>query len=135
MLMNLIATGGYRTQGQLVAALRENGQDVNQSTVSRELASRGVQKINGRYVSPVGRGLPTGVVVQDGVIARGPMLVLTTAPAVAPMLAQAIDEARLEGVLGTIAGENTVFVACTTGVDLSRLRAFVSHPLTEGDAR
>lgn len=135
MLMNLIATGDFRTQGQLVAALRKAGQDVNQSTVSRELASRGVQKLGGRYVSPIERGLPPGVAVLEAAIAHGPTLVLRTAPAVAPMLAQAIDEAEIDGILGTIAGENTVFVACAPNADLRQLRAFVSHPLPEGDAR
>ncbi len=129
MLMNLIATGDYRTQGQLVSALQAKGQDVTQSSVSRELASRGVHKVAGRYVSPAGRGLPPGVVVLHAAVARGPMLVLKTAPAVAPMLAQAIDEAGIAGILGTLAGENTVFVACTPDADLRTLRAFVSHPL------
>lgn len=135
MLMDLIATGGYRTQGQLVSALRERGQDVTQSTVSRELTARGVRKVGGRYVAPAERGLPPGVVVLEGAVARGPMLILKTAPAVAPMLAQALDEAGFEGVLGTIAGENTVFVACAPDADLAALRGFVSHPIPEGAAR
>ena len=134
MLMDLIATGGYRTQGQLVSALREQGQDVTQSTVSRELAARGVRKVGGRYVAAAARGLPEGVVVLEGSIARGPLLILKTAPAVAPMLAQALDDAGLPGLLGTIAGENTVFVACAAHTDLRAIRAFVAHPVPEGGA-
>ena len=132
--MELISTGAYRTQGELVSALRASGADVTQSTVSRELSARGVRKVAGRYVTSADRGLPRAVVLLDGVVARGPMLVLKTAPAVAPLLAQAIDEARVDGVLGTIAGENTVFVACAPDADLAALRAFVSHPIPEGAA-
>ncbi|MCO4771837.1 MAG: arginine repressor [Deltaproteobacteria bacterium] len=131
-LQTLLRTGSYSTQGQLVAALREAGHEVTQGTVSRELTRRGVRKREGRYVLPSAAGLPEGVEIFSAAVARGPLLVLRTGPAMAPLLGQAVDDADLPGVVGTVAGDDTVFVACTAEVDLASFAAFVAHPLPPG---
>lgn len=111
-LIRLIDKGVYKTQSELVSALKSNGYDVNQASVSRELKSREVHKVDGIYVSQSG-SLPANVPVTDAQATQsGPMVVLKTLPASAPMLAQFIDDAHLSGVLGTLAGNDTVFVAC-----------------------
>ena len=111
-LINLIESGAYRTQGELVSALKSVGYDVNQASVSRELKAKEVHKVDGFYVLENG-SLPPSVPVTDAhATASGPMVVLKTLPASAPMLAQFIDDAHLSGVLGTLAGNDTVFVAC-----------------------
>ena len=134
-LNTLVASGGYRTQQSLVAALSEAGFDVTQSSVSRELNSLGVRKVGGRYVPARRGGLPPGVAVHAGFsTGGGPMVVLHTNPAEAPLLGQAIDNAGLPGVLGTLAGDDTVFVACIAGADLSHLQRFVGLRSLEGTA-
>tara|TARA_Y100000589_G_C26772882_1_gene474521 strand:- start:79 stop:534 length:456 start_codon:yes stop_codon:yes gene_type:complete len=111
-LITLIEKGVYRTQGELVSALKSAGYDVNQASVSRELKAQDVHKRDGIYVLENG-SLPANVPVTDAqATASGPMVVLKTIPASAPMLAQFIDDAHLSGVLGTLAGNDTVFVAC-----------------------
>jgi len=125
-LKNLVASGTFRTQQSLVAALSEVGFDVTQSSVSRELTALRVSKVGGRYVPARRGGLPPGVAVHAGfTTAGGPLVVLRTNPAEAPLLGQAIDNAGLPGVLGTLAGDDTVFVACLAGTDLSALGSFV----------
>ena len=125
-LKQLVASGKHRTQHSLVGALSEAGFDVTQSSVSRELTAAGVRKRAGRYVPAREGGLPPGVAVHSGfTTAGGPLVVLHTNPAEAPLLGQAIDKAGLPGVLGTLAGDDTVFVACRDGADLSALGRFV----------
>ena len=125
-LSKFVASGRYRTQGSLVRALVAAGHAVTQSSVSRELAGQKVRKVGGYYVPSVQGGLPPGVRVHRvQVSAGGPIVVLHTQSAVAPRLAQAVDLAGLPGVLGTLAGDDTVFVACAPGVDLSLLHRFV----------
>ena len=134
-LKNLVASGTFRTQQSLVLALSEAGYDVTQSSVSRELTSMGVRKVGGCYVPARRGGLPPGVAVHAGFSsAGGPLVVLHTNPAQAPLLAQAIDQAALPGVLGTLAGDDTVFVACRVGVDLAALSRFVGVSLLGGQA-
>ena len=114
----LLSSGEFSTQDQLVAALAEHGHDVNQATVSRELRSLGVRKVDGVYRLPerpnVGASVRSFVVTGKGCLA-----VVKTGPAHAMVVAQSIDDASIDGVLGTVAGDDTVFVA-TTGKGGSR---------------
>lgn len=127
-LLDLIASGRYSTQSQLVEALDKRGLTVNQSSVSRELRARRIDKVDGRYVLPIEAGLPDAVDLFDVKVSDGgPIVVLRTVPAGAPILAQAIDHARIPGVLGTIAGDDTVFVACSGGADMSGLSRFLGR--------
>ena len=113
-LLELVTSGAYRTQGELVSALDDKGFTVHQGSVSRELRSLGVTKVRGVYVVP---DSTLGAPVHDAqATAGGSLVVLRTDPAFAPVLGQAIDDAGLAGILGTIAGDDTVFVA-TTGAD------------------
>jgi transcriptional regulator of arginine metabolism len=110
LLPQLLATGDYRTQGDLVRALADAGHDVNQATVSRQLAWLGARKVDGVYrlqESP----LAAAPVHTFRITAHGCLAVVKTDPAFAMVLAQAIDDAEIAGVLGTVAGDDTVFVA------------------------
>ena len=127
-LLELLRSASFTTQGQIVDALRSAGHDVTQGTVSRELTARGVRKVGGRYVLP-SAGLPEGVEVFGAGFATGPLIVLRTGPAMAPLLGQAVDDADLPGVVGSVSGDDTVFVACAPDVDLSALADFVSVPI------
>ena len=64
--------------------------------------------------------------------AAGQLLVLATPNGFAVPLADAIDNAALEEVAGTIAGENTVFVAARDGMTGAELEEQFRHPL-EGE--
>jgi len=120
-LKSLISSGDFRTQSQLVAALSEAGHAVSQGTVSRELASLGVDKSDGVYRLP---RLVLGAPVHSFVLnASGSLAVLKTDPAFAGIVAHFVDHASVEGVLGTVAGEDTVFVALFDGSAGDRLAA------------
>jgi transcriptional regulator of arginine metabolism len=114
-LRRLIGAGTVRSQMQLVYALQEQGFSVTQATVSRDLAAMGVQKDGSRYVinaRPVdqrylARTLSTYV---ESLASSGNLVVLRTPPGAAQVVAAAIDGADLEGVLGTVAGDDTVLL-------------------------
>ena len=94
-LLELVQTGTFRKQGELVDALAERGFVVHQGSVSRELRSLGVTKVRGVYVVP---DTPQGAPLHDfQVTAGGCMVVLRTLPAFANVLAQAIDASDLSG--------------------------------------
>lgn len=98
----------FRTQADLVAALAEAGHQVDQAAISRELRALGATKVDGAYQLVVDPDVPVRSVA---LTAGGCLVVLHTPPAWANVMAQRIDEAPLDGVLGTIAGDDTVFVA------------------------
>jgi transcriptional regulator of arginine metabolism len=126
-LWELVGTGAFRTQQELVGALSARGFTVHQGSVSRELRRLGVTKLRGVYVRPdASLGAP---VHRFDVTAGGCLVVLHTDPAFASVLGQAVDDAALPGLLGTIAGDDTVFVA-TAGPDGARaLAALLDVPV------
>ncbi|MDQ4036208.1 MAG: arginine repressor [Chloroflexota bacterium] len=132
----LIAAGGVHTQAELVAALRARGVEVTQATVSRDLAGLGVVRgfRGGRltYLLPDDR--TDGAAASEGRLRRlladlpltigeaPPLVVLRTSPGGANAIASAIDLSQWEDVVGTIAGDDTIFVACTDADAIRRFR-------------
>ena len=131
-IQRLVRERPLSTQSELVEALRSEGHDVVQTTVSRDVHELGLVKVrhpSGRlvYAFPEDAGLPDGVADALGrwaltVEASGNLVVVVTPPGYASALAQAIDLARHPHVAGTIAGENTVLLVSrepVTGAQLA----------------
>lgn len=110
------------TQEELLEALGHEGYRATQATLSRDLArlsARRVSRPDGSYYE-IGDGAPASVAAAvsglvSAVDTNGSLVVIRTLPGSAPAVARAIDLARLPGVLGTIAGDDTVFVAPSRG--------------------
>jgi transcriptional regulator of arginine metabolism len=139
-VLRLIRDRAISTQAELVEALREEGHDVVQTTVSRDVAELGLTKVrapSGRlvYAAPgagdADRQRAVGIALRRYALwveAAGPLVVVTTPPGYASALAQAIDEGCHPGIAGTVAGNNTVFVAPRDGTPAAALRdEFASH--------
>src|SRR5678815_4718097 len=110
--------GAVTSQGELRRRLRARGFKASQATLSRDMAVIGAQRAAGtdgpRYlVDGDGGALPLEPVrrLVDGVDHSDTLVVVRTKASAASTVARALDEARLDDVLGTIAGDDTVFVA------------------------
>jgi transcriptional regulator of arginine metabolism len=114
------------SQEELVARLDLAGVAATQATVSRDLDELGAARVRGagamhyRLPSQPEAGNPhrLGQLLADWVtdiIAAGNLVVLKTPPGSANLVANALDAAGLEGVAGTIAGDDTIFVALSDG--------------------
>ena len=106
-LKTLLANELIADQSELLAALAARGHVLTQSTLSRKLKGLGYQKQDGRYTQP---GVPGFKLVSVTLVAPN-LLVLRTAPGFAGALAVRLDANPLPGQAGTIAGDDTVFVA------------------------
>jgi transcriptional regulator of arginine metabolism len=145
-ILELVRDRALSTQAEVASALREAGFDVVQTTVSRDIADLGLVKVrapSGRLVyAPPGttdgdRMRALGAAMRRyavGAEAAGTLVVLTTPSGYANALAQAIDEAGHPGVAGTIAGDNTIFVAARDGISAVVLRDELSGHLLQGAA-
>jgi transcriptional regulator of arginine metabolism len=110
------------TQEELLESLRREGFQATQGTLSRDLAKLGARRVSrpdGSYYE-AGEGAPAAVAATvsglvSAVATNGALVVIRTLPGSAPAVARAIDLARLADVLGTIAGDDTVFVAPARG--------------------
>jgi transcriptional regulator of arginine metabolism len=118
----ILRAGPVATQEELLASLRREGFRATQGTLSRDLARLGARRVSrpdGSFYE-VGDGAPAAVAAAvaglvSAVATNGSLVVIRTLPGSAPAVARAIDLARLAGVLGTIAGDDTVFVAPSRG--------------------
>ena len=129
-MAQLIMQNDYSTQLTLVEALASNGFQINQGTVSRELKRIGVRKVGGVY--RLSAGVKHGVPIHSIRIAsNGALAVLKTQPAFASVLAHRIDFANLPGVLGTIAGDDTVFAAVDNHSTYAQLCDFLGYVESE----
>jgi transcriptional regulator of arginine metabolism len=140
-IMRLVRERQLSTQAELAEALREAGIDVVQTTVSRDIAQLGLVKVRnaeGRlvYALPGAEDLDRLSELAAAlrrwalaVTASGNLVVVQTPPGFASPLAEAIDRAQLGDVAGTIAGENTIFVAARNGITGAELAATLSHHL------
>jgi len=121
----LIGLQEVRSQGELLGLLHDEGIEITQATLSRDLVELGATKIRrGRalvYAVPgapaprsgadvtarVRRALEELLVTAE---ASGNLVVLRTPPGAANFLASMIDQSELPHVLGTIAGDDTILV-------------------------
>src|SRR5690349_3268443 len=120
-IANLLREGEVRGQADLVRLLRKAGYDVTQSSVSRDLRELGVLKASGRYLLPsedlTRRQQDFGALAAfvRELLPAGPSLtVVKTTVGAAQSVAVAIDTARWPEVVGTISGDDTIFIATRT---------------------
>jgi len=109
LILHLLEDSPIADQGDLLARLASAGQDLTQSTLSRRLKRLGVQKVQGRY-----RRFEANVQsLPEVTITEVPpnLLVLRTAPGFAQALGLTLDADPVAGQMGTLAGDDTVFVA------------------------
>ncbi len=144
-IIDCVRAGAIHSQAELAAALAENGLTVTQATLSRDLIELRAEKVrsaDGALVYAVpGEGgdrsvragaspeylaarlarLCTDLLVSAE--ASGNLAVLRTPPGAASYLASAIDHSVLPGVLGCVAGDDTILVVSRSaagGADLAR---------------
>lgn len=134
-ILRLVQEQPLSTQHEVAEALRAYGIDAVQATVSRDIAQLGLVKVRneaGRlvYALPGAADLDRREELAGALrqwmgesLSSGTMLVIKTPRGFAAALADAIDAAGLHEVAGTIAGDNTIFVACRDGVAPAELSA------------
>ena len=123
---------GVGSQDELVARLDQAGITATQATVSRDLDELGAARVRRagaiRYLLPDQYEAAHAAAQLDRLLAEwvvditpaGNLLVLRTPPGSANLVASAIDNGGLSEVAGTIAGDDTIFLALKDGVDGKR---------------
>lgn len=109
---DLVRSSEVRTQAQVVEALRDQGFDVTQATVSRDIADLGLRKgASGAYVLESEQRLQALVTAAVREVRRAlNQVVVITDPGSASSVAAALDGAAPQGIIGSIAGDDTVLV-------------------------
>ena len=132
-ILLIVGQTAVHSQDELLTALRKRGFKVTQPTLSRDLRELGLIKTPNGYVSPESLATPLAPVaafapresrehrfeqlVHETVVsaeAAVNMVVVKTAVAAAQPLASVIDAMQIDDALGTIGGDDTIFIAFRT---------------------
>ncbi|NCC82987.1 MAG: arginine repressor [Clostridia bacterium] len=129
-ILEIIAADEIATQEELVKRLQADRLSITQATVSRDIKELNIIKANTKNGKQKFVAMRTmhdpgtdrllkvfGEAVLNSVTA-GNLIVVHTLPGMAPACASAIDAMNITGVAGTIAGDDTIFIAAKTGVDV-----------------
>jgi transcriptional regulator of arginine metabolism len=110
-LLSLLRAKPVSTQGELAAQLERAGFAATQSSISRDLEELGVVKRRGRYVVPQleNSAAARGLLSLD--VAGDVLVVARCEAGLASAVAVEIDRAQIAEVVGTLAGEDTIFIA------------------------
>lgn len=122
-ILSIIKKQDISTQDDLVEALRTLDLDVTQATVSRDIKELGLTKVSNesnvqKYIGDNHRKEPTTskliMVFTQAVIScdnAGNIVVIKTLPGMAGASASTIDSLNFPEVVGTLAGDDTIFIA------------------------
>lgn len=132
-IRNLIASSEVTNQATIQEALAEDGFEVTQATISRDLDAIGATRVkaDGRTVYRLMERESTdadrAALYQamdefvESLSVSGNLLVLRVPPGAAQFVASRIDASSIDGVLGSIAGDDTILVVVDDGQDTRKV--------------
>ncbi|MAF65705.1 MAG: arginine repressor [Planctomycetes bacterium] len=128
-IRHILAGGPVHSQEELAARLSEHGLETTQSMLSRDLRALGVAKRAGAYelvveerVTPL-EGL--AALLRGARLAGEHLVCVFSEPGAASAVARALEAENLAGLVGTVAGDDTVFVAVESAPEGAALMARV----------
>jgi transcriptional regulator of arginine metabolism len=122
-ILDLIRNRQVGSQEELASLLRQESVEVTQSTLSRDIRELGLVKVRGSYYVPgeahssppdemVRRAFAQFVIQSD---VSGNIIMIRTAPGNAHSIGAVLDAAQWPEILGTVAGDDTIFVLIRNG--------------------
>jgi transcriptional regulator of arginine metabolism len=142
-ILEIIEKNDIGTQEELVALLEREGLEITQATISRDIRELGITKVSvdgrtQRYVTVKSAEsgmnnrllgvLRTGFVSMD---MAGSILVIKTSAGMAMAVAASIDALRLNQIVGSIAGDDTIFCALRSAEDGEEVMARLAEQLSK----
>ncbi|HHY34149.1 MAG TPA: arginine repressor [Firmicutes bacterium] len=138
-ILEIVSRRPVFTQEELAEALRQEGINVTQATISRDIKELNLIKVpsgDGRAKYGLPSGTPGKIILDKlkrlladcclSIDASGNLIVVKTISGTAPGVGEALDELRMPEILGTVAGDNTVLVVARSpdkvGYVLSKLK-------------
>ena len=122
-ILELVRDRPVRTQQELARALAERGFPTTQATVSRDIQELGLVRTGAGYRAGLAVSVVSELVLSISTVEF--LVVIRTPPGTANAVAAAIDEVELEGVAGTLAGDDTIIVVLADRGADDTLRRFL----------
>ena len=144
LILQAVEQGGVSTQEQILAYLRAHGEDAAQATVSRDIKALGLRKKagpggGGGYELPQAGAedarrrralLGSAILSVDG---AGNIACVRCVAGMAQGVCAALDESPPQGVVGSLAGDDTIFLLCRGEDEMRAVREEMERYVTEPD--
>ncbi len=133
-IKDVIKSGTISSQEEMLRELKEQGFNLTQATLSRDLKTMKIIKVHqeGAYKYVIPNELEVDLPISKGInfMADGfksiefsnNIAVIKTLPAYAGSIAAVIDSAKTKEILGTVAGDDTIFIVMRDNVDYRQLK-------------
>ena len=125
-LVEILEQGDAQSQAEILDALADAGHPTTQPVVSRDLRALGAMKADGRYLLPQEERVTPleslATLLRDARAAGSNMVVVVCEPGAASAIARALEAECDLPILGTVAGDDTVFVATASRREGDRVR-------------
>ena len=140
-IREIIGSEAVQSQDELRRLLKKRGASVTQATLSRDMHEIGVVRVNspegGRYTLPSMENLPLagptlGAQVLS-MVANEALIVVQTTSGSASIVAEYIDRQKYQGIIGTVAGDNTVLVVPRAVRKTQEVLEFLKTTLIKGN--
>jgi transcriptional regulator of arginine metabolism len=113
-ILELVRSHNIATQQELVEMLANQKIEATQSSVSRDIVRLGLTKANGHYVAP--QAAPALALPHIEMDTAGEnLIILKTDIGQAQLVAVKIDASHITEIVGTVAGDDTIFIATKDG--------------------
>ena len=109
-ILDIVSSKRIATQQALAAELARRGIAATQSSVSRDIEKLGLTKVKGYYAAPQAALDASGPVTEVDT-AGDNLIVVKTEVGLAQPAALTIDRAKITGIVGTVAGDDTILIA------------------------
>ena len=119
VILEIVTNNRPKDQKEMLSVLAERGFEINQSTLSRHLKKMKIRKQDGRYryVGDSQGGFSDAQSVKELIMVPPNLIIVKTLPGHANAFSWRLDERAIHGIVGTVAGDDTVFIA-VAGPDL-----------------
>ena len=122
-ILDLVRERPVQTQHELALALAERGYPATQATVSRDVQELGLVRTGSGYRIGTRVSVMTELVLSVTEVEF--LVVIRTPPGTANVVARAIDESDLDGIAGTVAGDDTIIAVLSDRGAAGALRSFL----------
>jgi transcriptional regulator of arginine metabolism len=122
-ILDVVRERPVQTQQELARALVQRGYPATQATVSRDIQELGLVRTGSGY--RVGTRVSVMSELVLSVTEVEFLVVIRTPPGTANVVARAVDESDLEGIAGTVAGDDTIIAVLSDRRAASSLRSFL----------
>lgn len=136
-ILEAVSQESIATQNDLVRALKKRGIEATQVSISRDVAELGLMKAGGAYKAASAENgahdpeMPLRTFVKKVSAAGTNLTVVRCDAGTAPRVGLVLDGLTIAGLVGTLAGDDTVFVASETGAAQKKLIEFLETRMAQ----